>query len=242
MLFTVSTIQSEKKETKKENLLVKLQEGVKPLIYVDGRVFDFPMELIDQSKIASVMVVKKQDAIKENEFSNSVMPTLKKGDPLHCTNTQIIDKQTSPPKHFNDASLLSAMTGIARYVNDPDIRKTLRETDGLGTEATRAGIIELLFARDYLIRKGKDIHATEIGQQLINSLPDCVALPDMTAQWESQLNDISQRKLAYPQFMHAMTQHLNALITATSGVVFYGLKGKGKAFVKRRRKRKAKAA
>ncbi len=185
---------------------------------------------------------KKQGTIKENEFSNSVMPTLKKGDPLHCTNTQIIDKQTSPPKHFNDASLLSAMTGIARYVNDPDIRKTLRETDGLGTEATRAGIIELLFSRDYLMRKGKDIHATEIGQQLINSLPDCVAQPDMTAQWESQLNDISQRKLAYPQFMHAMTQHLNALITATSGVIFYGLKGKGKAFVKRRRKRKAKAA
>jgi DNA topoisomerase-3 len=185
---------------------------------------------------------KKQDATKENEFSNSVMPTLKKGDPLHCTNTQIIDKQTSPPKNFNDASLLSAMTGIARYVNDPDIRKTLRETDGLGTEATRAGIIELLFSRNYLMRKGKDIHATEIGQQLINSLPDCVAQPDMTAQWESQLNDISQRKLAYPQFMHAMTQHLHALITATSGVVFYGLKGKGKAFVKRRRKRKAKAA
>ena len=73
MLFTVSTIQSQKKETKKENLLVKLQEGVKPLIYVDGRVFDFPMELIDQSKIASVMVVKKQDAIKKYNAPNGVI-------------------------------------------------------------------------------------------------------------------------------------------------------------------------
>jgi DNA topoisomerase-3 len=59
----------------------------------------------------------------------------------------------------------------------------------------------------------------------------------MTAQWESQLNDISQRKLAYPQFMHAMTQNLNQLIDATSGVVFDGLKGKGKAFVKRQYKK-----
>lgn len=171
------------------------------------------------------------------EFSNSVMPTLKKGDPLHCSNTEIVDKQTSPPKHFNDATLLAAMTGISRYVNDPDIRKTLRETDGLGTEATRAGIIELLFTRQYLIRKGKEIHATDIGQQLINNLPDCVALPDMTAQWESQLNDISQRKLAYPQFMHAMTQNLSELINATSGVVFDGLRGKGKAFAKRKYKK-----
>jgi DNA topoisomerase-3 len=173
---------------------------------------------------------------KEDEFSDSVMPTLKKGDAVDCTDTNISDKQTSPPKRFNDASLLAAMTGISRYVNDPEIRKTLRETDGLGTEATRAGIIELLFTRNYLLRKGKEIHATDIGLQLIKSLPDCVALPDMTAQWESQLNDISLRKLAYPQFMHAMTQNLTQLIDATSGVVFDGLKGKGKAFVKRRKK------
>ena len=173
---------------------------------------------------------------KEDEFSDSVMPTLKQGDAVDCTDTNISDKQTSPPKRFNDASLLAAMTGISRYVNDPEIRKTLRETDGLGTEATRAGIIELLFTRNYLIRKGKEIHATDIGLQLIKSLPDCVALPDMTAQWESQLNDISLRKLAYPQFMHAMTQNLTQLIDATSGVVFDGLKGKGKAFVKRRKK------
>lgn len=177
----------------------------------------------------------------ENEFSDSVMPTLNKGDSLLCTDTNIIDKQTSPPKRFNDASLLAAMTGISRYVSDPEIRKTLRETDGLGTEATRAGIIELLFSRNYLIRKGKEIHATDIGKQLINNLPDSVALPDMTAQWESQLNAISQRELAYPQFMHTMTHNLNQLIDATSGVVFNGLKGKGKAFVKRRGKRKAKA-
>jgi DNA topoisomerase-3 len=201
-----------------------------------------PSKPIKKSTDASAEKSVSQD----EDFSHHVMPTLKKGEPLHCTHTDIIDKHTSPPKHFTDASLLSAMTGISRYVNDPDIRKTLRETDGLGTEATRAGIIELLFSRDYLMRKGKDIHATEIGQQLINNLPDCVALPDMTAQWECQLNAISQRQLAYPQFMHAMTQSLNALIHATSGVIFYGLKGKGKkqskAFAKRHYKKKPKRA
>ena len=57
------------------------------------------------------------------------------------------------------------MTGIARYVSNPEIKKVLRDTDGLGTEATRAGIIELLFKREFLSRKGKEIRATEVGRQ-----------------------------------------------------------------------------
>jgi predicted metallo-beta-lactamase superfamily hydrolase len=72
MLFSITVIQAQKKD-KKENLLIKLQEGAKPLIYVDGKVFDFPMELIDQSKIASIMVVKKQDAIKKYNAPNGVV-------------------------------------------------------------------------------------------------------------------------------------------------------------------------
>lgn len=210
--------------------------------------FDYRQVQVDASIAGGLFIAKRKEVIalgwksvlptpkkKDDEFFDSVMPTLKKGDPLLCIDTHIMDKQTTPPKHFTDASLLSAMTGIARYVSDPEIRKVLRETDGLGTEATRAGIIELLFSREFLQRKGKAIHATDIGQQLIQHLPDCVALPDMTAQWESQLNAISQRNLAYPQFMQPMTHTLKQLISDSSGVVFDGLKGKGKTFVKRRK-------
>jgi len=168
---------------------------------------------------------KEQDAL-----STSTMPDLQKGDTVHCTHTIISDKHTTPPKRFNDASLLSAMTGIARYVKDPEIRKVLRETDGLGTEATRAGIIELLFTREFLHRQGKDIIATDIGRQLIQSLPECVALPDMTAQWESQLNAISQKTLRYQQFMDPMMQTLQTLITDINDVRFERLAGKGKPF------------
>lgn len=170
--------------------------------------------------------------------ANQKMPTLKKGDALLCIDTHIQDKQTTPPKRFNDASLLSAMTGIARYVQDPGIRKILRETDGLGTEATRAGIIELLFKRDFLVRKGKEIQASDIGRQLINSLPDCVTLPDMTAQWEAQLESISQRELPYRQFIEPMTDALQQLIGEVKGIQFQGLQGKGSFSKKRRKVRK----
>jgi DNA topoisomerase-3 len=77
------------------------------------------------------------------------------------------------------------MTGISAHVRDPKLRRILRETDGLGTEATRAGIIELLFTRKYLRRTGKTINAT--GQALIEALPEEVTYPDMTARWEAAL-------------------------------------------------------
>ena len=162
-------------------------------------------------------------------FSSKKLPTVKKGDLVTCTAADLAEKQTSPPKHFTDATLLGAMTGIARYVSDPAIKKVLRETDGIGTEATRAGIIELLFSREFLTRKGKEIRATNIGIQLITSLPDVMGHPDMTAHWESQLEAISQREMKYGQFMQPMVEGLGQLIDEVSAVRFSGLQGLGKS-------------
>jgi len=104
------------------------------------------------------------------------------------------------------------MTGIARFVKDPEIKKILRETDGLGTEATRAGIIELLFKRQFLTRQGKSIRSTPIGQNLILSLPESVSMPDMTAHWELQLEEISKKEFSYQQFMYQLNSSLLSLV------------------------------
>lgn len=146
------------------------------------------------------------------EQSNQSLPPMNLGDVLHCNQGEVIEKQTQPPKHFTDATLLAAMTGIARFVKDPEIRKILNETDGLGTEATRAGIIELLFKRGFLSRKGKTIHATEAGRGLILSLPEVATVPDMTASWESQLGKIAHREANYNGFMDEMIATLNGLV------------------------------
>ena len=157
---------------------------------------------------------KKQalDNGNEQEASNAFLPDLKKGDPVQCLDAEIKDKLTQPPKAFTDATLLSAMTGIARFVKDPAIRKILKDTDGLGTEATRAGIIELLFNRQFLTRQGKEIHATATGKALIKALPEAVGLPDMTAQWEAALNDIVERKGSYAGFMEKLDHRLRELL------------------------------
>ena len=148
----------------------------------------------------------------DEEQQEPLLPIVEKGQILFCSKGEIISKKTQPPKPFTDATLLSAMTGIARFVQDKELKKILRETDGLGTEATRAGIIELLFKRGFLYKKGKNIHSSEAGRILIQALPDIATQPDMTAHWESQLTGISQKQTSYQQFMETLTQMLPDLV------------------------------
>ena len=153
-----------------------------------------------------------QEGDKEDDPLQSHLPVLKKGEELYCERGERLDKLTQPPKHFTDATLLSAMTGIGRYVKDDAIRKTLKETDGLGTEATRAGIIELLFKRGFLARQGKSIQATPAGRGLINSLPEMATTPDMTALWEQSLEAISQKAMRYQSFMEPLLTNIHHLL------------------------------
>ncbi|MDE9448428.1 DNA topoisomerase III, partial [Xenorhabdus bovienii] len=97
-------------------------------------------------------------------------------------------------------------------VQDKALKKVLRATDGLGTEATRAGIIELLFKREFLYKKGRYIHATPAGRALIHVLPDMAVLPDMTAHWESRLTQISEKQFRYQDFMLPLQEILQQLI------------------------------
>ncbi|HDX1192107.1 TPA: DNA topoisomerase III [Pasteurella multocida] len=151
----------------------------------------------------------KEDSDEQQE---PLLPVVKKGQILFCEKGEIVSKKTQPPKPFTDATLLSAMTGIARFVQDKELKKILRETDGLGTEATRSGIIELLFKRGFLYKKGRNIHSTETGRILIQALPDVATQPDMTAHWESQLTSISQKEMSYQQFMSTLTNFLPELM------------------------------
>lgn len=174
------------------------------------------------------------------ETSIKQLPNVKLNEQVQCLQGNVVEKNTSPPKPFTDATLLSALTGIARFVTNPEIKKALKETDGLGTEATRAGIIELLFKRQFLMRKGKEINATEIGKQLINALPTQISQPDMTALWESQLELISKQLLKYQLFMEGVEQNLHQLIRDVKDITFSGLPkiATPKRFTRKRRNKR----
>jgi DNA topoisomerase-3 len=149
---------------------------------------------------------------RDEENDGTPLPVVAKGDALLCEKGEVVERQTQPPRHFTDATLLSAMTGIARFVQDKDLKKILRATDGLGTEATRAGIIELLFKRGFLNKKGRYILSTDAGRALIHSLPEMAGRPDMTAHWESVLTQISEKQCRYQDFMQPLVGTLHELI------------------------------
>ena len=115
----------------------------------------------------------------------------------------------------------------------------------MGTEATRAGIIELLFRRGFLTRKGKQIHATDAGRGLIKALPEQATLPDMTANWEATLNAISHRETSYADFMQPLQTQLRKLIADSSSGSVNSLRGvtakqtSSKKKFKKRSKKKA---
>ena len=131
----------------------------------------------------------RTETTEEGDESACLLPALVEGQCLQCERGERLDKQTQPPKPYTDATLLAAMTGVARHVSDPALKLILKETDGLGTEATRAGILELLFKRQFLCRQGKAIHATEAGAALVAALPEAAVRPDMTALWERDRNN-----------------------------------------------------
>lgn len=169
-----------------------------------------------------------QEDADENLSVMETVPPLEKGRALVCREGMILDKMTEPPKPFTEATLLQAMTGIARFVCDVNLKKILRETDGLGTEATRAGILALLEQRGLMQKSGKHWHATEAGLALIRALPESSTVPDMTAHWEHQLKGMAQDASLYREFMQTLTRQLVSLLhEAPSNPNLAGLQGLG---------------
>ncbi|MGM0926955.1 MAG: DNA topoisomerase III [Pseudomonadota bacterium] len=142
------------------------------------------------------------------------LPPLTEGEACRVQEAGVEDRETRPPEPFNDASLIKAMMNIGRYVDDPAVRRTLREHDGLGTEATRAGIIETLVERGYLVRQGKSLRATRLGSALIASLPEAVGRPERTALWEQRLTAIAEEASAPAPFLDSLISDLHALLGA----------------------------
>lgn len=210
----------------------------KVLLRIAGGLFQAKARRILKAGWKALLGVEEDD----DEEKAGTLPALRQGETLLCERGELLEKMTQAPKAFTDATLLAAMTGIARYVQDPEIRKTLRETDGLGTEATRAGIIDLLFKRRFLLRQGKSVKATPTGRALILALPPSATTPDMTALWEQHLGRIAERHASYQQFMGPLTEQLHGLIEGArqdSGVSFSALPKAPEGAAKRRFSRRS---
>jgi DNA topoisomerase-3 len=116
------------------------------------------------------------------------------------------EKKTTPPKRFTYDTLLGAMNSIHLYVADPEIRKRLKELDGIGTAATQEHILALLFERGYIEKKKKQIYSTPTGRALIDLLAAdaksaAFVTPDLTALWEQKMTRIEEDDLSLEAFV-----------------------------------------
>lgn len=141
------------------------------------------------------------------------LPALVDGQAIRADAARAIEKKTIPPRRFTSATLVQAMTGISRFVTNPQIKQLLRETDGIGTPATQAQIIQTLFDRHYIEETNRQIVSTSTGRALIRALPDVATQPDMTALWEATLRKVHEGRAALDGFLTAVERQLAELIT-----------------------------
>jgi DNA topoisomerase-3 len=142
----------------------------------------------------------------------AALPRLAVGDEVSVVEVAVGDKKTQPPKPFTDASLIAAMCSVAKFVTDPRIKAILSEVDGIGTPATRAAILETLFARGYAARVDKTIVSTETGRSFIRALPQIATTPDRTALWEMAMRDITEERRTLSAFLACVAAELEQLI------------------------------
>lgn len=152
------------------------------------------------------------------DVKEQMLPKVNKGDSISFSSIDIHKGQTKPPARFNEATLLSAMENPQKYVKlKSEYAKTLGETGGLGTVATRADIIEKLYKTFYIEKKGNDVHPTSKGKQVIELVPEDLKSPILTAKWEKDLDAISKGTLNNKTFIGNMKEYAVKLVDDVKG-------------------------
>ena len=146
---------------------------------------------------------REEEEENEQEIKDQSLPVHKEGEKLKIRDIRLKEGKTKPPARFTEASLLAAMENPVKYLStgDRQAAKTLGETGGLGTVATRADIIEKLFHSFMMEKKGNEIYLTSKAKQLLELVPEDLKKPELTADWEKKLADISKGKLKQDTFL-----------------------------------------
>ena len=146
----------------------------------------------------------------------AALPSLKEGETVNAVESSIKDGITKPPARFTPATLIKAMKEIYKYVKDDSLKASLKECSGIGTEATRANIVELIQDRGYVKLEKKNLVPTELGFLLLEVVDENMIYPDITAKWEQNLEAISHRQMPIQEFMEKQQEYINTLLSNLS--------------------------
>ncbi|HGP2369215.1 TPA: DNA topoisomerase III [Salmonella enterica] len=150
-----------------------------------------------------------EDDDKEGEAR---LPAMQAGQTCQVQGAEQKALQTKPPAPYNDGTLIAAMTNAAAFVTDAALKKVLKENAGIGTEATRAGIIDTLVKRGFLVREKKALRSTPLGRNLVDVLPGTLTNPGLTALWEQMLDEVAAGRVSLNDFMARQSQWVSQLV------------------------------
>ncbi|BCC97455.1 TPA: DNA topoisomerase III [Bacillus cereus] len=150
-----------------------------------------------------------------DDVKEQLLPHIEKGDTLTVKLLMQTSGQTKAPARFNEATLLSAMENPTKYMDtqNKQLADTLKSTGGLGTVATRADIIDKLFNSFLIEKRGKDIHITSKGRQLLDLVPEELKSPTLTGEWEQKLEAIAKGKLKKEVFISEMKNYTKEIVS-----------------------------
>lgn len=143
------------------------------------------------------------------EKKDKELPALEEGQVVTFEGATLLEKETTPPKRFDDPDLLTAMSNVGNQVDEEELKSILKDVAGLGTSATRAGIVENLIYRKWVVRKGKTLFPTVEGVRVIQTLGDReITSPLLTAEWEGKLQQVEAGELSADDFRHEMHEYI----------------------------------
>jgi DNA topoisomerase III len=179
---------------------------------VDGRA-----AFISKGKVQIAEGWRKVIHQKDSE-DEPALPFLTKGEQGHTEKVEVKESQTQPPKRYTEGQLITLMKTAGKHIEDKELEKILSKTEGLGTEATRAGIITMLKDRMYIEVNKNVVYATAKAKILIGSIgEEILASPEMTAKWEQKLKEISEGSASPKHFMEQTERMVTHLISTGIG-------------------------
>lgn len=165
-------------------------------------------DVYKDSLTPSTQTEKKEN---DNNATNNILPTFTKGESGPHKPT-LTEKQTTPPPHYTEATLLRAMETAGRFVDNEELRAALKE-NGIGRPSSRAGIIETLFKRNYIRRERKNLVATPTGIDLIGIIrEELLKSCELTGVWEKKLRDIEHHKYDAKQFIDELKAQITTIV------------------------------
>lgn len=193
---------------------VHVYESTKLWIECADEIFTATGKVVKQLGWKEIYPHKNQEVNEEDP----ALPAITEGETVKYQDGKVVEKVTTPPKRFTTASLLQAMKEIHKYTKDPAMKAQLKSVSGIGTEATRAGIIEDLTKYNFFMVEKKQLHPTDKATMMFKILPDVLTYPDTTAVWEDQLAQVEEQDMSLSSFCEKQKSIIINLMEAATSI------------------------